>query len=282
MATFPGGIASFAGFVALHTLSVDNHASQHNSEQAEIIAAQQKVGTGASTPTSNMVLRGTGVGASAWGQVNQATDITGITPVANGGTGQNNLSGLTLPGAILTLSPVITTPVIASFTNAQHNHSNAAGGGKITSAGITSFDTSLTTISNPYKFRASRIAAANTGNGAFAVVAFDTEQYDTNNNLSAGVYTAPVNGFWHFNAGINTTTSGAEVTIVSLFVNGVEYTRGNQIITTSQIVGVNVSDTIQLSAGDTVDARAYNSAARPLSVGDPSQNFFSGFLVSQT
>lgn len=36
-------------------------------------------------------------------------------------------------------SPTITTPTIASFTNATHNHTNAAGGGQITPAAFSSF-----------------------------------------------------------------------------------------------------------------------------------------------
>lgn len=137
MTAFPGGIASFLGFTATHTLSQDAHAAQHNLEQAEIVATQQKVGTGASTPVANRVLRGTGTGTSSWAQVDQTTDITGATPVANGGTGQNNLTGLTLPAAILPASPFLITPVIANFTNAQHDHTNVAGGGQLGPASRT-------------------------------------------------------------------------------------------------------------------------------------------------
>ena len=36
-------------------------------------------------------------------------------------------------------SPTITTPTIASFTNATHNHTNAAGGGQITTAALSDF-----------------------------------------------------------------------------------------------------------------------------------------------
>jgi hypothetical protein len=36
-------------------------------------------------------------------------------------------------------NPTIVTPTIASFTNATHNHTNAAGGGTLTSAAITDF-----------------------------------------------------------------------------------------------------------------------------------------------
>lgn len=148
MASFPSALASFAGFTATNTLAADNHAAQHNLEQGEILAVQTKVGTGSSTPSSGTVLAGTGAGTSSWSQVNLTTMVTGTLPVANGGTGQNNLSGLTLPSAILS-SPTVSNPTesggtynaatlnqptIADFTNAQHNHSNSVGGGQLTSS----------------------------------------------------------------------------------------------------------------------------------------------------
>lgn len=80
---FPGATPSYPGFTPGHTLLLDVHASQHNAEQADITALSNKVGTGASTPTSGLFLRGNGTGTSAWGQVQASTDITGVVPVAN-------------------------------------------------------------------------------------------------------------------------------------------------------------------------------------------------------
>lgn len=140
----------------------------------------------------------------------------------------------------------------------------------------------LTVDSNPYKFRAYRNAAANTGNAAFAVIAFDTEQFDTNNNLASGVYTAPVTGYYQFSWVSGTTTSGAELFVVSLFKNGTEYSRGNQHQASSSVVGSGGSDLVPLTAGDTVDVRAFNSATRALAVGNIYSTRFSGFLVCRT
>lgn len=150
---FPGATPSYAGFTGSHTLSADNHASQHNAEQADIIALANKLGTGASTPTSGLVLRGNGVGTSSWAQVILTSDVSGVLPVANGGTGSTNLtfpsgpdtlvgrtSTDTLTNKTLTTptinSPIIVTPTIASFVSAQHDHSNAAGGGQITNSAL--------------------------------------------------------------------------------------------------------------------------------------------------
>lgn len=140
---FPGAIVSFAGFTSSHTLAADTHAAQHNSEQTEIVAVETKVGTGSSTPIVNTVLRGTGTGTSSWAQVALTTDVTGILPQANGGTGQTNLNGLTLSNPNITgtvtggatySAITLTTPIIADFSNANHNHSSAAQGGLLNGA----------------------------------------------------------------------------------------------------------------------------------------------------
>lgn len=44
-------------------------------------------------------------------------------------------------------SPTIVTPTIASFANANHNHTNSAGGGTLTSSAISNFDTQVRTSS---------------------------------------------------------------------------------------------------------------------------------------
>lgn len=134
-----------------------SHASQHDVENDAIRAIEAKIGVGASTPTANKVLRATGTGTTAYAQVGLTTDVTGTLPVANGGTGTTALgsgvatflgtpSSANLASAVtdetgtgvlvFNSSPTIVTPTIASFTNAQHNHSNAAGGGQIGASGI--------------------------------------------------------------------------------------------------------------------------------------------------
>lgn len=138
MATYPGAIPSYTGFTSNHTLSQDSHAAQHNSEQGDITALATKLGTGASTPTSNLSLIGNGTGTSAWAQVSLSAGVSGVLPVANGGLGQGSLSSLTLPSANLTSSPTLTTPIIADFTTATHNHSsNATGGATLSPTTLT-------------------------------------------------------------------------------------------------------------------------------------------------
>lgn len=151
MANFPTSTPSFAGFTSSHTLAADNHAAQHNLEQGEIVALATKIGTGSSTPTSGTVLRGTGAGTSSWAQVALTTDVTGVLPQANGGTGTTLSTGtgkvvydtsptISAPtftgggswaGSPSLTTPTLTTPTIADFTSSQHGHTNAAGGGTL-------------------------------------------------------------------------------------------------------------------------------------------------------
>lgn len=144
MASFPSALASFVGFIASHTLSQDSHAAQHNLEQAEILAAQTKIGTGSSTPVNQRLLRGNGTGTSAWAQADLTTDITGVLPQANGGTGTTLATGTGKP--VYDTSPTISTPtlsapLISDFTSANHDHSSASKGGNLGAVTATSLTT---------------------------------------------------------------------------------------------------------------------------------------------
>lgn len=163
MALFPGAIPTFAGFTPGHTLLADNHGAQHNLEQAEIVQIATKIGTGASTPVANQVLTANGPGTSAWSQVNLTTMVTGILPVANGGTGGNNLTFPAGPDTLVgrattdtltnkTLTtPTLASPTIANFINSQHSHANNTGGGQLDFNALLStiFSAQVTTYTNP-------------------------------------------------------------------------------------------------------------------------------------
>jgi hypothetical protein len=75
-------------------------------------------------------------GVLSIGNINLANEITGILPVVNGGTGTTTATGA--GNIVLSASPTIVTPTIASFANAAHNHTNTAGGGQITDAALSS------------------------------------------------------------------------------------------------------------------------------------------------
>lgn len=62
------------------------HTAVEGKQEEEVKAVQTKVGTGSSTPSAGKVLRATGTGTSGWAAADLTTDVTGVLPIANGGT----------------------------------------------------------------------------------------------------------------------------------------------------------------------------------------------------
>lgn len=141
----------------------------------------------------------------------------------------------------------------------------------------------LAVDSNPYKFSVYRNAAYNWGSGAFAKISFDTEVFDTNNNFASSKYTAPVNGFYQFNARTYTSVgSGGNAYIISIYKNGVQYANGTGNIQGSGTsgFGLALSEFMQLTAGDYIEIYVYGNGNA--GVTGTTGNMFAGFLVSQT
>lgn len=185
---------------------------------------------------------------------------------------------------VLASSPTIVTPTIASFTNAQHNHSNAAGGGQIANSGISGVGTEK--LANPSKVSAYRNAAFTASAGAFATLVFDTELFDTGSNYdtSTGIFTAPIAGFYHFSWLV--TGAAAAQWITGLFKNGTttEVGRGTNTRISGGFGSENTSGgshLIQLAANDTIRVRLYSDSAN---TGVPSlyQTYLSIFMMSAT
>lgn len=136
---------------------------------------------------------------------------------------------------------------------------------------------------NPYKFSAYRNAAWTSGNGAYGVVVYDTERFDTGNNYdtATGKFTAPVAGYYHFSA-----VAGASIGVagdyagLALLVNGTELGRGtyirsgftgNQWVAASSLLSLNAGDYVQVGFWGDGGAGTTGSA----------QSSFTGHLVSR-
>lgn len=100
-----------------------------NAYEIDITAIGTKLGTGASTPAANQILISNGAGTSTW----QGLTSAQLASVVSDETGTGSL--------VFSSSPTIVTPTIASFTNANHDHSNAAGGGSLGTVTATSLTT---------------------------------------------------------------------------------------------------------------------------------------------
>lgn len=268
-----------------------SHAGTHDNESQAIIALETKLGIGSSTAIANTVLRGTGVGTSAFGSLVLSTDITGILPVANGGTGVTTSTGT--GSTVLSTSPIITTPHISSIVNTGTltlpTSTDTLVGRATTDtltnktiAGLTN-SVSANTFTNPYKFSVHRVAAANSGNAAFALLTFDTKYYDTGTNYSTstGLFTAPVAGFYHFSTVVGSST--AATIAVSIFKNGSEFQRLQEGIVSGGVYWFFVgSIDMQLAANDTIGIYVYGSTTAVISVSAGSDANFSGHLISTT
>lgn len=132
-----------------------------------------------------------------------------------------------------------------------------------------------------YKFSVYRNAGATTGNNAFAVVQFDTEEFDTGNNVAIGVFTAPVAGFYQLNWGIQFQSS-SNTPVASLFKNNSELKRGSRAKQSTGVAGSVGSVLVQLAANDAMDIRAFAETTTNLEVNAAIECFFMGYLVSLT
>ena len=90
-----------------------------------------------STPQPGLIPVADGSNKLAIGWISEVLASTDLSDVsAKTGTGTT---------VVFSSSPTIVTPTIASFANANHTHLNSAGGGTLTAAAITDFDTQVRT-----------------------------------------------------------------------------------------------------------------------------------------
>ena len=119
------------------------HSNLHGVLSEAAVAIEAKIGTGASTPVANRVLRGSGTGTSAWAQVALATDVSGTLPLASLATGALD-SGFSITSGFGTInngaSSITTTGALASGAHTIDSDSNGLilGDGQDTSIYATS------------------------------------------------------------------------------------------------------------------------------------------------
>lgn len=143
-----------------------------------------------------------------------------------------------------------------------------------------------TAVENSYKFSVYRNAAQNGGNAAFALVQFDTKTFDTGTNVDVvtnkGRFTAPIAGFYHFDAWLTFAAASADGYIVAIYKNGSILRQGNQgFYAGSTTTGAGVSANLSLAANDYIEIYLRNGGGA-ITVGNSIRNYFEGFLISTT
>lgn len=120
MATnFPGALDNGTSLPYPAALSKRNSpslASLSDNQNDSIIATQTKLGIGASTPTNNFFLVGTGVGTSAWTKAVPTGAVVGTTDTQN--ISNKTFTSSTFTSPIIT-NANITTDLITGFTTSN-------------------------------------------------------------------------------------------------------------------------------------------------------------------
>lgn len=149
---------------------------------------------------------------------------------------------------------------------------------RMTMANILLYMSQNFTIATKFRAYLNTALAAHTN---FAIVKYDTVSYGSGYSTSTGEYTAPVAGYYHFDAVIGGPVNNGGTSNATLYKNGTLAVQGSAL--TSYIPGAqnpfysNVSGDIFLAAGDKITVRwgtniatSYNGTAV----------CFSGHLIS--
>lgn len=175
----------------------------------------------------------------------------------NGAGGFAGLASTGTGNAVRANSPTIVTPTIASFTNAQHNHQNAAGGGTLDGAAIASGKLGWARIPAAYRSQAYKAAVQNIPDATATALVFDTNKYDVGGIHSTSVdnsrFTANVDGV--FDALGQCSIDGSAALDFEIYRNGAPVVPIPDMFRSAAGVDptVQVAQTFEMTAGQYIE-----------------------------
>lgn len=195
--------------------------------------------------------------------------IDGITTQHN----QDGTHGTVTASGLITANGGLTVPTGKALT--------VSSGGTVS---LPSGSLSAAALTTPYKFSVYRNAALTISSVANTPtnISPDTVVFDTGSNFSSGKFTAPVAGFYHFDASISVANVGSQDSYIMLYKNGTEHKRGTQktpgIANTTE--SYQVSAIVQAAIGDTFEIYVTMVVgSRSINVGQ-NLSYFMGNLMS--
>jgi hypothetical protein len=187
------------------------------------------------------------------------------------------------------VNPTITADSIAGYTAGTSGtiYGMSVASGVLSNNAISSVLPS-SKLFNPYKFTAYHNTTQSVATGA--VVGYNTELFDTGSNYDGvNKFTAPVDGFYFFNAVFYIQLTGGVFDAMQLIFNrngAAAYAALSTPSTASKDYSMSGSAMIQLTAGDSVQVSISHTKGTNLTLYGtaalPRYNYFSGFLVSTT
>ena len=208
-------------------------------------------------------------------------------------TGANTFSGSTWSGGTIS-NPTLSVDTVSGYTT---SNSGNIYGVAITTGQISGSSTVLpaalvtgvptTKLYNACKFSV-YLAGTVTQQDTLTTINLDTKIFDTGTNFSTSthLFTAPVAGFYQFNAAFSIIQDSGTGYAIQLLKNGsVLVAQGTSYLsgtTNAFNIACIVSSLVQLSANDTIAVQAIGAnALRSYSTGI-NQTYFNGYLVSVT
>lgn len=134
------------------------------------------------------------------------------------------------------------------------------------------------TVAAVQSINARAFASATTISSSLATIVWTTEDYDTDNALSAGVFTVPSSGKYAVNTALLITGTIAlnNTLVLEIQKNGTVVSRFTEFFPATLTDGKGMlSDIIQCTAGDTIRIQASTTATAPSIVSSNFDNFFS-------